>query len=153
MKKDAQLKRIEELEAQLEAVSGELEEAKSAQLRALADLQNVQRREGDNKKNWVSFGIAEFVKPLLPRFLELQLGAEHSDDKDMRKAVEHFFNELKKVGVEPINPKKGEAINPDFHEVLMTEEGKPGTVTKVLEQGWRVGDIVLTPAKVAAAQN
>jgi len=153
MKKDAQLARIEELEVQLEAMTNELEEAKSAQLRALADLQNVQRREGDSKKNWVSFGIAEFVKPLLPRFLELQLGADHSDDKDMKKAVDHFFKELKKTGLQSINPKKGDAINPDFHEVLMTEEGKPGTVVKVLELGWRFGDTVLTPAKVSAAQN
>lgn len=153
MKKDAQLARIEELESQLEAMTSELEEAKSAQLRALADLQNVQRREGDNKKNWVSFGIAEFVKPMLPRFLELQLGADHSDDKDMKKAVDHFFKELEKTGLQSINPKKGEAINPDFHEVLMTEEGKPGTVVKVLETGWCFGDTVLTPAKVSAAQS
>ncbi len=152
MKKDAQLTRIEELEAQLETITAELEEAKSAQLRALADLQNVQRRESDNKKNWVSFGIAEFVKPLLPRFLELQLGADHSDDKDMKKAVDHFFKELEKTGFQTINPKKGETINPDFHEVLMTEEGEPGTVTKVLEPGWRFGETILTPAKVAATQ-
>ena len=152
MKKDAQLARIEELEAELETISTELEEAKSAQLRALADLQNVQRREGDNKKNWVAFGIAEFVKPLIPRFVELQLGAEHSDDTDMKKAVEHFFKALEKTGLQSINPKKGESINPDFHEVLMTEEGKPGTVVKVLELGWRFGDTVLTPSKVSAAQ-
>ncbi len=153
MKTDAQLQQIEELEARLEALSLECESAKSAQLRALADLQNVQRRESEHKKNWVNSGIAEFVKPLLPRFLELQLGAEHSGDADMKKAVTHFFNELKKMGIEPINPKKGELMNPNLHEVLMAEEGTPGTVVRVLEIGWRFGDTILTPAKVSAAQN
>ena len=153
MTKDLQLKRIEELETQLESLSTELEEAKLGQLRALADLQNVQRRENDNKKNWVTLGIAEFLRPLLSRFGELRLGSEHSQDKDMKKAVEHFFNELKKAGVEEIIPQKGTPIDPDAHEVLMTEEGKPGTITKVLEPGWKFGETILSPAKVAAAQN
>ena len=151
MKKEAQLARIEELEAQLETISTDLEESKGAQMRALADLQNVQRREGDNKKNWVSFGIAEFVKPLIPRFVELQLGAEHSDDKDMQKAVEHFFKAIEKSGLQAINPKSGDTIDPDFHEVLLTEEGTPGTIVKVLELGWRFGNTVLAPAKISAA--
>jgi len=153
MKKDAQLARIEELEAQLEAVTSELEESKTAQIRALADLQNVQRRENENKKNWVTLGIAEFLKPLLARFGELKLGAEHSEDNDIKKAVNNFFKELEKTGLQKIDPKKGTLINPDFHEVLMTEEGKPGTVVKVLETGWRFGETVLTPAKVSAAQH
>ena len=153
MKKDAQLKRIEELEAQVETLSLQLEEAKTMQMRALADLQNVQRRENENKKNWVSMGIAEFVKPLLPRLLELQLGADHSEDADMKKAVEHFFTTLTKAGLLPIAPKKGDAVDPHSHEVLMTAEGKPGTVVTVLEPGWQIGETVLTPAKISAAQN
>ena len=138
--------------SELQQLQAQLDEAESAKLRALADLQNFQRREAENKKNWVQFGVADFLKKLLPRFLELKLGAEHSEDKDMQKAVENFFAELQKSGLEVIQPEAGTPIDPDFHEVLMAEKGTSGTVVRTLDPGWKFGDTVIAPAKVSAAQ-
>ncbi|MCF7905681.1 nucleotide exchange factor GrpE [Candidatus Gracilibacteria bacterium] len=157
MKKDEkgspQLQKIEALENELVSLQKKLEEAENAQMRALADLQNFQRREAEQKKNWVSFGVAEFLKQFLPRLLELQLGSEHSSDKDVKKVVESFFESLQKAGLEPISPRSGDSIDPEFHEVLMTEEGKAGCVVRTLEPGWKFGEVILTPAKVSAAQH
>jgi molecular chaperone GrpE len=157
MKKDdelsPQLQKIQSLETEIEGLQKKIEEAEGARMRAFADLQNAQRREAENKKNWVSLGIAEFIKQLLPRLVELRLGAEHSSDTDMKKVVKHLFEELKKTGLHSIEPKKGEAIDPQCHEVLMAEEGPAGTVIKTLHPGWKLGDIVLSPAKISGAKS
>lgn len=138
---------------ELDQLEIELAEAQNAKLRALADLQNFQRREAENKASWTQMGIAEFLQNILPRLLELRLGAEHSSDKDMQKAVAQFFGELQKQGLSSIEPKAGDPIDPHVHEVLMAEEGTPGTVVRVLEPGWKYGETVLRPAKISGAQH
>ncbi len=137
---------IEELQKQLEA-------EKSKAMRALADLENLRRREAENKASWVSGGIAHFLKVLLPSFLELQLGKSHTTDEEIKKVIDKFFGELEKAGLQKIDPKSGEPIDPDLHEILLTEEGKKGTVVRVLEIGWKFQNIIISPAKISANQN
>ena len=72
-----QLEKIQSLEAEVDNLQKKIKEAEGLRMRAFADLQNAQRREAENKKNWVSLGIAEFMKQILPRLVELRLGAEH----------------------------------------------------------------------------
>ena len=67
--------------------------------------------------------------------------------------MKHLFEELKKMGLHPIEPKKGDALDPQCHEVLMAEEGPVGTVIKTLDPGWKFGEIVLTPAKISGAKS
>ncbi len=150
-KKTPLLEKIEELENQLLEVQKKLEDAEKAKLRALADLQNFQRRQSEEKAQWHTSSVVSFVKPFLPRFLELQIGIDHSKDKDAQKVVAKFFEGLQSQGLEKIVPKKGDKIDPHFHEVLMQAEGKPGTVVEVLEPGWKFGDSVIAPAKVSGA--
>ncbi len=142
--------RIEELEKTLESTQQEREEKKSAQLRALADLQNFQRRESENKKNWSTFAVSDFLIQILPRLTELRLSGEHTKDEHVKKTMHHFFQALGKAELSIIDPKKGDAVDPEIHEVIMAEEGKKGTVVRVLEIGWKLGDRVLKPAKVSA---
>ncbi|MCF7917684.1 nucleotide exchange factor GrpE [Candidatus Gracilibacteria bacterium] len=153
MKSNPLEKKIEALEAELIKAKDELSEAQSARMRVLADLQNFQRREAQNKMSWVEVGIAEFLKNMLPKFLELKLGSEHSADKDIQKTVERFFSELEKQGLETLVPSVGDIIDPQIHEVLMAEEGTPGTVVRVLEPGWKFQSIILRPAKISGAQH
>jgi molecular chaperone GrpE len=59
---------------------------------------------------------------------------------------------LEKVGVERIDPKVGEEFQPGIHEAVMRQavEGVKGDgVSMVLQSGWRLGDSILRPAKVA----
>ncbi len=143
-------KKIEKLERDLENFQVQLGEAKQGQLRALADLQNFQRREAENKKHWSALAVSDFLRKLLPKFVELNLSVEHTQDKDVAKTIRTFLDELKKSGLESIDPKVGEAVNPDLHEVVMAMDGVPGTVVQVLEPGWKYQDMVLSPAKISA---
>jgi tRNA-specific 2-thiouridylase len=102
--KNPALEKIEALEAQLEEFETRAETAESGQKRALADLENFRRRETENRKNWSTLAVAEFLEKMLPNFLELSLGAEHSTDEDLKKVVAKFFENLKNLGVEKIAP-------------------------------------------------
>ncbi|MCF7812095.1 nucleotide exchange factor GrpE [Candidatus Gracilibacteria bacterium] len=137
---------------ELDSLREELKKAQSAHMRALADLQNFQRRESENKSMWVQGGVAEFLKNLAPRLLELRLSSAHAKDKDVAQTINGFFVHLEKMGLRLIEPKKGEDLNPDLHEVILAEKGMPGKVVRTLEPGWKYQDVVLRPAKVSAAQ-
>ncbi len=150
-KTDPLTAKMEALEAELLATQEKLKEAEEARLRALADLQNFQRRQTAEKADWGRFAVVNFLKPFLPRFLELQIGIQHSTDEDAQKVVKKFFESLEKQGLTKIEPREGEALNTDFHEVLMQAEGEAGTVVSCLEPGWIFGETVITPAKVSGA--
>lgn len=138
-------------EEQIAKLKEELASEKAKTLRTLADLENFQRRESENKKNWVGTGIAQFLKILLPALLELQLGHAHTKDAEIKKVIEKLFATFGKAGLTSIAPKKNEQIDTALHEVLLTKEGKAGTVVEVLEPGWKFGEIVISPAKVAGS--
>ena len=138
------------LEKQVGVLKKSLETEKARGLRALADLENFQRREGANKKNWVSSGVAQFLKVLLPVLLELHLGYGHTKDLEIKKVIEKLFCALEKAGLVKISPPKNTPIDANVHEVLLSKEGEKDTVVEVLEPGWRFGEIVISPAKVAA---
>ena len=142
--------RVEELEAQLETLHSQLEEAKDGQVRALADLENFRRRQSESQAGWTQAAVTGFLKKVMPNLLELSLGAEHSPDETAKKTINKFFADLSKQGLNKIDPQVGELVNADQHEVLMAAEGEPGTITQCLEPGWQFQEQIISPAKVAA---
>lgn len=145
--------KIESLETALVEAQENTEQAKENHRRALADLQNFQRREAENKQFWSQMAVTEFLKKVLPCLLELTLGAEHTQDEAIKKVIEKFNNQMNDLGVEKINPTMGEVIDPEQHEVLLTATGEPGTIAQTLEPGWKYQHKVLVPAKVSAVPN
>lgn len=145
--------RIIELEAELEAAQNQAEEAQNTSLRALADLENFRRRQAGQQASWSAQAVSDFLRTVLPSFLELSLGASHSKDEAVQQVVEKFFETLRKQGLQHISPKAGDLIDPEQHEVLMAEEGKAGTVVRCLEIGWQYNQTVIRPAKVSGAQS
>lgn len=150
-KKSPLEERVEALEAEVSGLQGQLDDEKSKALRALADLQNYQRRETEARSGWSEMAVAEFLQKNLKKFLELQLAVEHTKDPDVAQVITSLFTELEKSGFQRIAPEVGTPLDPDLHEVLMAKEGKPGTVIQVLEPGWKYGNKTLQPAKVAAS--
>jgi molecular chaperone GrpE len=129
----------------------QLQEAEQTKLRALADLENFKRREGEARARWSQDATADWVRNLLPSLQELLLGAEHTKDEDIKKVIEKFMNRLTEQGLTQIAPQPGEEINPDEQVVLMAAEGAPGTVVQLLERGWKLKETVILPAKISGA--
>lgn len=140
---EALLQKITELEQGID-------EAHQRELRALADLQNFQRRESENKIYWSRDAICAFLTPLLPKFSELEKGKDHTQDADIQKTIESFLQTLSKMGLHKIEPQPQELVDPDYHEVVMLGEGKSGEIVQVLESGWQFQERVVKPAKVSA---
>lgn len=139
------------LEAELLATQALAEEEKNKGLRALADLQNQQRREQENRANWGNMAVSDFWRKNTKSLLELQLAASHTEDAAVKNVIEKYLQALGEMGLSMIAPEAGERLDTDLHDVLMAAEGKPGTIVQVLEPGWRYKETTLVPAKVSAA--
>ncbi len=144
-------KEIENSDQIIENLELKLEQAESAKMRALADLENYRRRSTEEKQSWTNFAVSNFLRQFLPKFGELQLGSEHTTDQDIKKVINDFFLNLKKMKIEQIETKPGEEIDTEKHEVLMNEKGDPGKVVRILESGWQYQDKIITPVKVSGA--
>lgn len=142
---------VDQQESLLKELESKLQEAEQTKLRALADLENFKRREGEARARWSQDATAHWVKNILPSLQELLLGAEHTKDKDIKKVITRFMQKLDAQGLKKITPQPGEEINPDEHVVLMTAEGSPGTVVQLLEPGWKLQETVILPAKISGA--
>jgi molecular chaperone GrpE len=65
-----------------------------------------------------------------------------------------FQTALGRHGVTRLSP-KGEKFDPNFHQAMYEtpDPGVPaGTVTEVVQSGWKIGDRVLRPALVGVAK-
>lgn len=134
----------------------ELHEANEAKLRALADFKNFQRRSIENESRASNTGIATVVRAIIPAIEQLNLAIEHSQDdsavQGFEMAKETLMSGLSECGVEFIKPDIGDLLDPHLHETMMRQEAdgiEPEHIAMVMQQGYRLGDIIICPAKVA----
>ncbi len=128
----------------------------------LADLKRVQaefanyrkRIERDREANREG-NIAEVVKSMLPVLDDLSLAEAHGDlsDGPMAVIVQKLRASLDKFGLIVIG-EKGEVFDPHLHEALV-QLPTPGvtvnTIADVIAPGYKLGERLLRPAKVAVA--
>ena len=150
---------VEDVIAKLER---EITELKDSRLRAVADLQNTARRGVENEaraRTQGIMGVARGVVPVLDQF-ELALAQKGLTAEQAAEGLKLLQSELWKslarVGVEMIEPNLGDAFEPGKHEAVLQQavEGiAAGAVSMKLQNGYRIGDTVLRPAKVAIQPN
>ena len=150
---------VEDVIAKLER---EITELKDSRLRAVADLQNTARRGVENEaraRTQGIMGVARGVVPVLDQF-ELALAQKGLTAEQAAEGLKLLQSELWKslarVGVEMIEPNLGDTFEPGKHEAVLQHavEGiAAGAVSMKLQNGYRIGDTVLRPAKVAIQPN
>ncbi len=60
---------------------------------------------------------------------------------------------LARAGIEGFSP-EGEQFDPQMHEAIAqtpVEGAEPGTVVEVYQRGYRLGEVVIRPARVVVA--
>jgi molecular chaperone GrpE len=128
-------------------------------LRALAELQNVNRRRKQEAEAAIRFAAEPLVGEILPVLddFERALRAFPSTDDPLRAGValvhDRLVKILEKEGLEPIRP-QGEPFDPELHDAiahLPIPGATPGTVVEVAVPGYRFRDRVLRHAKVVVA--
>ena len=134
----------------------ELHEANEAKLRALADFKNYQRRSIENETRAIESGMARVVRSILPAIEQLNLAIIHGDDDAVVQGYQIALGELMKglaeCGVATIEPTVGDEFDPQMHESMMrqeVEDVETDHIVSLIQKGFRLGDIVLQPAKVS----
>ncbi len=157
---EEQREREEEPEAlgESERLAAELDEVKDRLLRTAAEYDNFRKRSEREKSAAASLGEALVIEKLLPALdtLEMAVGAECSDP-DFKKGVEMtaqmFKKSLADIGVSEIEA-EGLMFDPALHNAVSREgsELESGTVTRVLQKGYRLGERVIRHAMVSVAE-
>lgn len=130
--------------------------------RALADHQNYQRRAAMNEqeaRTQARTGILQAVIPVLDHFeLALKLDPATTGAEQVMGGVRVIRDELMRVlgqfGVAVIDPRPGDEFDPNQHEALLRQPAEgvaPGCVAANFGVGYRLGERVVRPAKVAVA--
>jgi len=150
----------------IEKLNSENAELKDRVLRALADMENMRRRSEREASDARIYAVTALARDLLPvadnlsRALE-SLPAEARADATVRSFVDgveltarEFQAALGRHGVKKLEP-KGDRFDPNFHQAMFEtpDESVPsGTVTEVVQSGWKIGDRVLRPALVGVSK-
>jgi len=131
-----------------------LTECEEKWLRCSADLQNVRRRAEEDRIRLPALGKVEMIKNLLPTLDHAELALKNTPESPNEwelgaiSILQGVLPVLAQAGVKKID-EIGIAINPNVHEVLMSE-GEGSTVLEILQSGWQLGEVVIRAAKVRA---
>lgn len=139
--------------------------------RTKADFENYKRRAARDAGLALDRGVAKLAKELLPAIDNLnravQAAETFADGSPEEAAAEaesqlasgiklvqaDVLDALARVGIEPFSP-TGEQFDPQYHEAVAQHpvDGQAaGTVVEVYQQGYRLGETVLRPARVLVA--
>ena len=145
-------KRVAKLKAELEASQKEKQENLDGWQRAKADYVNALKRFDEEKKVERQRGVVKAAGALLPAFDALERAKAHGDiPEGFAGIVKQLEGGFASLGLEAFGV-AGEAFDPMLHEALGQDaaesKDQDDTVSAVLEQGWKIGDAVIRPAKV-----
>jgi molecular chaperone GrpE len=154
--------------AVIEALNAENAAQKERLLRTLAELENVRRRTEREVADAKTYGVTSFARDMLNVADNLARALENVP-KEAREAAEGAMKilldgvelterdlqaTLGRHGVRKLEP-MGEKFDPNFHQAIfeVPDEKLPnGTVTQVMQPGWRIADRVLRPAMVGVSK-
>jgi molecular chaperone GrpE len=145
---------------QLVQVAAKRDEYLALAQRTQADFENYRKRVAREAAAAQERGAVSLAKELLPALdnLDRALAAAAKDDpllEGVRLVRGELSAALARVGIESFSP-VGEAFDPSLHEAVATapapeEGGQSGTVLEVYQDGYRLGENILRPARVVVA--
>lgn len=138
--------------AEPDAIDRELEIFQDLQ-RLQADFVNYRARVERDRGVERQLAVAETLKAFLPVLDDLDRAQAHGDlnDGPMLAIAQKLRAAGEKLGL-VVFGEKGEKFDPEIHEALVrnvSAEVSEPTVADVIERGYKVGERLLRPAKVA----
>ena len=148
--------KLQKVKKELEAVKKEKQEYLDGWQRAKADYVNALKRFEEEKRGAVDLGALKAAKAFLPAIDSLERAEAAGEVPESFKGIAKQLHDgagslgLTKFGMpgEPFDPELHEALGQDAAESKELDD----TVSAVLEQGWKLHDRVVRPAKVRVAQ-
>jgi molecular chaperone GrpE len=152
----------ERLAAELAAAQVQLTEARDAQLRAYAEMENVRKRAQRDVEAAHRFAVERFAADMIEVRDTLELGIAAAGAapeaatfvEGMQATLRMVDKAFEKAGIAVLDP-LGEPFNPQFHEAMVTQpsgEHAPGTVMAVVQKGFTLNGRLLRAARVVIAR-
>jgi molecular chaperone GrpE len=136
-------------------LSAQLAERTADLQRVQAEYNNYRRRVERDRVVVREQAIAGAVTELLPVLDDIGRARDHGElTGGFAKVAESLEAALTKLGLNPFG-QKGDLFDPMVHEALMhsySPDVAEPTAIEVLQPGYRMGDRVLRPARVAVAE-
>jgi molecular chaperone GrpE len=126
--------------------------------RLAAEFDNYRKRVARDQELLIVRATERLVKELLPVVDDLERAldaAEHHEEAKLEEGVRLVHraleDALRKQGLQEIDVDG--KFDPHVHEALLAQpsEAEEGTVVEVVQKGYRLGDLVLRPARVVVS--
>ena len=151
-----------QLREALDAMRDEVERSRDDVLRARAEVDNARKRAQRDVEGAHKYGIERLVEALVPVKDSLDLGLEAARSTSEIKSLiegmaltqQMFQSAFDKLGVTTVNP-QGMRFDPAQHQAMMMEATtlvEPGTVLRVLQQGYCLHERLIRAAMVIVAK-
>lgn len=156
----------ESLAEQLETAKAEAADRKDRYLRAVAEAENIRRRADNDIGNARKFAIEGFASEILSVRDSLEIARELEIGEDdtgvvakMKEGLDLTLKQLdsalSKFSIEPVDPVKGDKLDPDRHQAMSTQESDnvpPNHILSVVQNGYMIHGRLLRPAMVVVAK-
>jgi molecular chaperone GrpE len=129
-------------------------------LRLAADFENYKKRAARERAEYVTRANERLLKELLPVLDDLERAlnsAEEHEEAQLEEGVRLVHRSLASLlqrnGVEEISTEG--KFDPHVHEALLAqpaEDREHGDVLDVIQKGYKLGDLVVRPARVIIAE-
>ncbi|MBI3379523.1 nucleotide exchange factor GrpE [Candidatus Gottesmanbacteria bacterium] len=136
----------------IEKIKQESDGWKAKYLRALADYQNLEKRVGEQKQEFVRYAAEKLIYELLTVLDTLEKAQEHLNDPGLTLGIKNFKVILEANGLKKIEVlgKKFDPLEMECIEVV--GESKKDEVIEELRSGYKLGDKVIRVAQVKVGE-
>jgi molecular chaperone GrpE len=148
----------DDLHARVEAAEARAEEHLNDLQRLAAEFDNYRKRVARDQELLVARAAERLVKELLPVVDDLERAldaAERHEEAKLEEGVRLVHraleDALRKQGLQEIDVDG--KFDPHVHEALLAQpsEAEEGAVIEVVQKGYKLGDLVLRPARVVVS--
>jgi molecular chaperone GrpE len=149
------------LRSALESAEQAAAAARDAQLRAMAELDNVRKRAQRDIENAQRYALERFATELLGVRDSLELAARSADAADARSlaagqqaTLQLLTSAFERFSIQRIDP-LGAPFDPALHEAVAVQESATApadSVLQVLQSGYQLNGRLLRPARVVVAR-
>ena len=154
---------VAELTAALAAAEEKAAKNWDSYLRGVAELENQRKRGQRDLENALKYGAEKLLGDLLPVKDSLEMALGSLGDKPgmaaqrtgLEMTLKLLGSALERQGVTEVEPAKGDAFDPEWHEAMATQESADVPADRILttvQKGYRLQGRLLRPARVLVAR-
>ncbi|MGL9732847.1 MAG: nucleotide exchange factor GrpE [Wolbachia sp.] len=148
-------KHTDDFEENLNALKERATQLEDHLRRTIADNENIKRIMQKQISDTSDYAVTQFARDMIDSCDNLKRVMENLKDSDpvhegIKVAHQKIMNDLKKYGIEEIDPME-ESFDSNLHQAVMEREDnkkETGTIVEVLQTGYTIKSRLLRPAMV-----